>query len=68
MGVNGRAKGSKKKRTCRRADGERKKDEHLKLLTMLCTILIYINYKTLFKNGNVAIFSNNPSFQLLTSN
>ena len=45
-----------------------KKDEHLKLLTMLCTILIYINCKTLFKNGNVAIFSNNPFFQLLTSN
>ena len=44
--INERAKGNKKKRTCRRADGElkEKKDEHLKLLlSMPRTILFYKN-------------------------
>ena len=43
--INGRAKGSKKQRTCRHADEERRKNEHLKLSTMPRTILFYENYK-----------------------
>jgi len=57
--MNGRTKGGKKKRNCRRADGERRKKkihDHLKLLTMPLVPFYFTKVIKIVKNILACMF------------